>query len=225
MRLRLTRPEKSRIVILDRAPAFVDIDQWKMEISYGTYNDDCLVNLMGRGDNLAFAALYERYSSQLLNYAISIIGNKEAAADILQEIFVSLWHRREAISFTHSLKAWLYQAVRFQAVKFIHQSARKRDFLAALCDLMDNRERCAPDQLMEDQELDYAIKSTINTMPARMREVFVLSREAQLTHREISHKLNIAESTVKKIVQNALRFIREKSFIDYLLLFIFFHFF
>lgn len=184
-------------------------------ISYSAYEDDQLLACMRQNDDRAFTALYQRYGAVLMNYALTITGNTADAADILQEIFVSLWNRRADIAFTHSLKAWLYQAVRFQAARYIHQSTRKTDFLQELTSLIQQADLQSPERQMERRELDYAIKSTINTMPARMREVFVLSREAQLSHREISHKLNIAESTVKKMVQNALRFIREKSVIDY----------
>lgn len=196
-----------------------------MAISYISYEDDQLVACMREGDHLAFAALYQRYGAVLLNYAVTITENKEEAADILQEIFVSLWNRRAEVVFSHSLKAWLYQAVRFQAARYINRSVRKRDFLEEITVIAQSSDLHSPERVMVRRELDDALKSTINNMPARMREVFILSREAQLSHREISHKLNIAESTVKKTVQNALRFIRERSAIDYLLLFIFINFF
>lgn len=196
-----------------------------MAISYISYEDDQLVACMREGNHLAFAALYQRYGAVLLNYAVTITENKEEAADILQEIFVSLWNRRAEVVFSHSLKAWLYQAVRFQAARYISRSVRKRDFLEEITVVAQSSDLHSPEHVMVRRELDDALKSTINNMPARMREVFILSREAQLSHREISHKLNIAESTVKKTVQNALRFIRERSAIDYLLLFIFINFF
>lgn len=115
-----------------------------MEISYGTYNDDCLVNLMGRGDNLAFAALYERHSSRLLNYAISITGDKRDAAIMLQEIFMSLWNGRREIVLTHGLKEWLFQAVRLHAVRYINHSERKKAFLAALGELVNTSDLAGP---------------------------------------------------------------------------------
>lgn len=187
----------------------------KALIAYHIYEDDQLIDLMRQGDSKALETLYLRYSRPLLTYALTITNNNADAADILQEIFVSLWNRRAEIQFTHSLKAWFYQAVRFQAVKFIRQCIRKNEFLQDLAAFSEVKDLCSPELQLEGVQLEYAIKSTINTMPTRMREVFVLSRMAQLSHREISQKLNIAESTVKKIVQNALRFIREHSVIDY----------
>lgn len=196
-----------------------------MVVSYHVYDDDELMEQVRLGDVQAFTCLYDRYGSCLLHYAVSLMHSKEDAADILQEIFVSLWNRREELQFNHSLKAWLYQAVRFQVAKYIHQSTRKRDFLEQMITVAQQTDLQSPQRMLEGRELDYALKRTINTMPARMREVFVLSREAQLSHREIGHKLNIAESTVKKLVQNALRFIREQRVVDYLLLLIIFNFF
>lgn len=196
-----------------------------MNDAYIKYQDEQLVQLMHEGDLDAFSMIFHRYNEPLLNFSLKIIQNKEDAADIIQEIFVSLWNRRSDIVFSHSLQAWLYQAVRFQAARYIHQSKRKRAFLAELVALMPQVEARSPDATLVQEQLDAALRATIETMPARMKEVFVLSREYQLSHREISRKLKIAESTVKKTVQNALRFIREKSITDFIFLIIFLIFF
>lgn len=189
-----------------------------MYSSYQNYTDDELLQMMKQQDSKAFEAIYLRYEMPLLRYAIRMTGNKEEAADILQEIFVSLWNRREVIHFDYSLKAWLYQAVRFQSAKFIKRHQRKDELLQELVDLSSAVDVNNPLANLEQQELAATLQATINNMPVKMKEVFVLSREEQLSHREISHKLNIAESTVKKQVQKALRFIREKSLVDYILL-------
>lgn len=184
--------------------------------AYNKYTDDELLQMMKDNDSQSFAMIYRRYEEPLLSYAISVTNDREDAADILQEIFVSLWNRRTELQFNHSLKAWLYQAVRFQAVKCFHQNARKHDFLKEILNLIQGTDRHSPDAHLEQNELVATLKDTIEHMPARMKEVFVLSREEELSHREIGVKLNIAESTVKKQIQNALRYIREKSLIDLL---------
>lgn len=190
-----------------------------MNFKYRKYDDGALFELMRQGDLDAFSALFERYNSQLLDYGFRLTHSKEDAADMLQEIFVSLWHRRIEITFSHSVKAWLYQAVRFQAAKYIHQCVRKRALLEELVSLLPETESVLPDSTLQHKQLDNAIREVIDHMPARMKEVFVLSREQQLSHREIGNRLNIAESTVKKTVQNAIRFIREKSIIEMILIF------
>ena len=185
-----------------------------MDFNYIKYDDESLFELMRQGDLDAFSVLFERYNNQLLDYGFRLTHSKEDVADMLQEIFVSLWNRRREITFSHSVKAWLYQAVRFQAAKYIHQRVRKRALLEELVKLIPATEAVLPDSTLQHKQLDNAIREVIDHMPARMKEVFVLSREQQLSHREIGNRLNIAESTVKKTVQNALRFIREKSIIE-----------
>lgn len=189
-----------------------------MDFKYRKYEDGQLFELMRQGDLDAFTVLFDRYNEPLMDYGFGLTHSKEDAADILQEIFVSLWTRRTKLAFTHSIKAWLYQAVRFQAAKYIHRSVRKRELLEELISLLPEKESILPDSTLQHKQLDVAIKEVIDHMPARMKEVFVLSREQQLSHREIGNRLNIAESTVKKTVQNALRFIREKSILDFVVL-------
>lgn len=188
-----------------------------MYFTYLDHTDDELLQLMRLHDSKSFEVIYMRYMEPLLNYTIRVTRNKEDAADILQEIFVSLWNRREEIEFTHSLKAWLYQSVRFQAAKYIHQHRRKHNLLQELVDLTSVTDTNSPHSFMEERELSATLRKTIDNMPIKMKEVFVLSREHHLSHREISHKLNIAESTVKKQVQNALRFIREKNPVEFII--------
>lgn len=189
-----------------------------MHFSYHQYTDDELLQLMKRHDSKAFEAIYFRYEMPLLKYALQVMGNKEDAADIIQEIFVSLWNRREVIHFDHSLKAWLYQAVRFQRAKVIRRHERKDALIQELVDLSNDAEWNNPHVRLEQRELVANLQKTISHMPVKMKEVFVLSRGEQLSHREISHRMNIAESTVKKQVQKALRFIREKSLVDFIFL-------
>lgn len=182
--------------------------------SPNNYTDAELLQMMKLNDRDCFAAIYERYEGPLLKYAIRVTQNKEDAADILQEIFVSLWNRRAQIEFNHSLKAWLYQAVRFQAAKYICQNGKKNAFLNEMAQLIHATNSYSPDIFLEERELAATIRDAINSMPVKMKRVFVLSREEDLSHREIGLKLNIAESTVKKQVQKALRLIREISVID-----------
>ncbi|GAB3349007.1 RNA polymerase sigma-70 factor [Arachidicoccus ginsenosidivorans] len=191
-----------------------------MDFTYSKYDDEKLSKMMCQGDLDAFAALFNRYHEPLFDFAFKLIQDKEEAADIIQDIFMSLWNRRFELEFSHSIKAWLYQAVRFRAAKYIHHLQRKREILGELIQYLPQIEHNSPATSLEHHQLDNSIKNAIEGMPARMKEVFVLSREQQLSHREIGLKLNIAESTVKKTVQNALRFIREKSIIDLVLVLI-----
>lgn len=192
-----------------------------MDFIYRKYDDEQLSVRMRQGELDAFNALFYRYHEPLFDFAFKLTQDKEEAADIIQEIFMSLWKRRLEVEFNYSVKAWLYQAVRFRAAKYIHHCQRKRQILEDLVKLLPQTEPSSPTSLLEYRQLDTGIKTVIDEMPARMKEVFILSRENRLSHREIGLKLNITESTVKKTVQNALRFIREKSIIDLMLLFIF----
>ena len=192
-----------------------------MSLSYNKHEDPFLIELMRQGDIDAFNVLFNRYNHVLLDYAIRLVRDKTEAADILQDIFISLWNRREVISFSHSFKAWLYQAVRFRAARYIQQCKRKDAVLAELVFLLPRIEQNRGISAFDHEKLQHAIHDAIEEMPPRMKEIFILSREAQLSHREIGLKLNIAETTVKKTVQNALRFLRKNSIIEFIVVTIF----
>lgn len=181
------------------------------------YEDAELIERLQRDDEQSFVALYSRYEEKLANYVVQITRNKEDAADIVQEIFVSLWNRRKELEITYSVNAWLYQAARFQAAKYIRRHINKRIFQARMIMSLEVDDFDTPHALLENTELIHRLGEIVGAMPEKMKEVYLLSREERLSHRDISRKLGIAESTVKKQVQKALRFIKSRNLVDFMI--------
>jgi RNA polymerase sigma-70 factor (family 1) len=177
---------------------------------YTTYSETDLINCLKCNDETAFREIYRRYGNMLRTYSFNITGNVEDASDILQEVLVDLWKRRNLLDDNLLLKSYLYKAVRNQSLKMIHKCKKKFEFLQSfeqyVLQAIAHRQ---PFQL-EYQELSEKIHAAILSMPEKMRAVFVLSREQQLSHKEIAKALNITESTAKKHVQNALKFIKKQ---------------
>lgn len=176
---------------------------------YSTYPDSALVSLMKLGDYDAFTEMYTRYDATLYRHAYKILGDVDACNDLLQELFLAMWERREALQISGSLSAYLHRAVRNRVLDVISREQVADKYIGSLRDFA-NQGVWTVDEAMREKELLAIIEAEKAKLPPRMREIYELNREDHLSYREIGEKLSISEKTVKKQVHNALRVIRLK---------------
>ncbi|GGC48382.1 DNA-directed RNA polymerase sigma-70 factor [Parapedobacter defluvii] len=176
---------------------------------YSTCTDAELTDLLRKGDGAAFAEIYQRYSPVLYRHAYNKLRDKEEVRDLIQELFINLWDRRQDIVLASSLSSYLYGAVRNRVINvFAHQKVEER-YLASLVDFVE-ADQVTADQWVRERELRAQIERAVASLPRKMREVFELSRIEHLNHKEIAERLDISDQTVNKQVKNALRILRSK---------------
>ena len=169
--------------------------------------DHEMLTLLRAGESQAFSEIYERYWESLSLYTLKVIQSKEDALDIVQEVFVSVWKRRAELNIEVSLSAYLFKCVRNLSVKYIEKNITKRNFLSSLSLSLKESELTSIDAL-ELKELEIKIDNAVAKLPPKMREIYLLSRQENLSYRQIAEQLEIAETTVKKQVSNALKILR-----------------
>lgn len=177
--------------------------------NYQGYTDSALLALIADGDELAFGEVYRRYKGVLFLHARRILGNDEEGKDVLQELFTTLWIRRNSIDLKTNLSAYLYTSVRNRVFDIIAHRKVEERYIASLATFIEKGEYFTDQQLLE-QELKEVIEKEIALLPPKMREVFELSRKQELSYKEIADQLHISDKTVKKQVNNALHILRKK---------------
>jgi len=130
------------------------------------YTDQQLLRLVADGDEEAFTLLYRRYWEVLFVRAVKVIGSREDAADIVQEVFLSIWHRRAELVITGSLGAYLQTSVRYQAIHYIEKNITRRNYLEQLTELA-NRSDLSPEALLQAKEVQQVVHDTVRDMPPR----------------------------------------------------------
>lgn len=163
---------------------------------------------MVAGDKEAFTAIYERYWEPLFVTAAKVLRSRDDAADIVQDVFLSLWNRRGELTIEGSPEAYLQTSVRYKAIHYIEKNITRRDYLAMLTETPTTDLAASAEMQLQLKQVQQAIQQAIEQMPPKMREVYQLSRQDQLTHKEIAARLGISDETVKKHIQHALQFIR-----------------
>jgi RNA polymerase sigma-70 factor (family 1) len=174
---------------------------------YDSLSDLELVVLIAKGDENAYAEIYKRYHILLYLYAYRKLNDKESAKDVVQEIFLNLWNKREKYSFNTSISGYLYRSVRNKAFDIFAHKRIEDDYISSLQDFLDS-DHTVTDHLIREKEISTLVDKEIAMLPDKMREVFILSRKQYMSHKEIAEHLNISESTVNKQIKRALKILR-----------------
>ena len=176
---------------------------------YSKYADHILFVLLKEDDRLAFTEIFERYSGLLVNHAYKILGNQDEANDIVQDVFLSIWNKRDELIITTSLSSYLYKATKNRVLNHIaHQEVVSR-YSNSISSFIDNVYVLADTNLRE-KELEAIIAREIALLPEKMREVFLLRKVEELSYEEIADKLNITDKTAKQQVYNSIKILRQK---------------
>ncbi|WP_316791830.1 RNA polymerase sigma-70 factor [Pedobacter frigoris] len=189
---------------------------------YNTFSDWELTSLLKVGDRMAYTEIYKRYTGVLYRHAFSKLHDREEAKDAVQELFAVLWSKRADIFISTTLSGYLYSAIRNRVLNAISHKKVASDYVVSLQEFA-GKEESITDHLVRERELANLIEKEISNLPDKMREVFELSRKANLSHREIAQKLDLSEKTVKNQVNNALKILRVKLGSLFFLIFLFYN--
>lgn len=183
---------------------------------YQQFTDEELADLLKNGDHGAFTVIFDRFYGLLFVHACKTIADEEEAKDIVQELFETLWTRRETIAFEHSLSAYLYAAIRNKIINRIAHLQVEDKYISSLRDFID-RDNYLADYRLREKEMKRIVEQEISSLPTKMKEIFELSRRDYLSYKQIAVKLQISEHTVRTHVKKALRILKPKlSLITYL---------
>ncbi|WP_316821204.1 RNA polymerase sigma-70 factor [Pedobacter gandavensis] len=178
-------------------------------ISYTTLADSDLVACLKDSDKAAFTEIYNRYKGLLYIHAYHKLRNQAEADDVVHELFAALWTKRTELVLKTHLSGYLYQSVRNRIIDLISHKKVASEYMVSLQHFIDHSE-AQTDHLVRENELSAMIEKEISALPPKMKEVFEMSRKANLSHKEIASALELSETTVKKHVNNALKILRGK---------------
>ena len=156
------------------------------------------------GHEWALKEIFLKYNTKLYRMAVGVLGREDVSKDIVQEIFIDLWNRRHH-SEIRSLHGYLYKAVKFQVLKQLRDVKLHHRHL----ELAENLQFANQTQdALDFQDLERTFLKAVDQLPPKRKQVFVLSRLENLSHKEISSRLKISTKTVEVQLTKALSFIR-----------------
>lgn len=178
------------------------------------------------GDEDAFCELYATYKNRLIYFAMRFLKSREYAEDVFQDVFAVVWQSRRFINPDASFSSYLYTIMRNRILNQLRNAANEEKLKESiLSQALDYTEDTKREVMLND--LKSLISHALQQLTPRQREIFEMSREAQLSHKEIADKLGISVNTVQEHISTSLKLIRTylikysgSEYVDLLLLLI-----
>ena len=162
----------------------------------GTSLQAILIKVAER-DQSAFRQLYHCYHKRLLHFAWALVKTKEAAEEIVEDVFIKLWNQHSEVTHINNLKIYLYTATKNTALN--HLSKKARENLTEPFDNIDialTTTAISPEQIMITAEIFKNIQNAVESLPPRCKMIFKLIREDGLRYKEVAEILNISVNTI-----------------------------
>lgn len=170
-------------------------------------NETQLLSRLQLGDAKAYSLLYEQYWERLYIQAFKRVQDEDAAKDLVQNVFINMWQRRETLKIDTELSYYLHSAIKFQVFSYF-RSAKVKEMV--MIETISRFEACVSiDELEGYFELERLIAQEVSLLPEKMKEAYLL-KAARHSTSEIAEKLNLKEQTVSNHLSEALRRIRAK---------------
>jgi RNA polymerase sigma-70 factor (ECF subfamily) len=174
---------------------------------YSTYTDERLSQLLRSSDRAAFTEIYDRYWDKLYSVAANKLKDAWLAEELVQDIFLDLWRRREQLDLSDKVAAYLAVAMKYKVIN----AQVKRSRLQLYQDYA-NRQGWLADYSTENQlsfdELKDRLAKLVAKLPKKCRLIYKLSREAGYSQKEIARELDISEKTVESHLSRAIKSLR-----------------
>lgn len=150
--------------------------------------------------------LFKKYQPMLVAYANSYLRSVEDAKGVVQDVFIGVWRNIENVD-KNKIKAYLFTATRNRCISFI----KRQRLPTSDVELQDVEHHLKYDgeQDMDVAELQAVIFDEVNRLPPKCKNIFLLSRQEQLSYKEIAAQLNISTKTIENQINIALKRIRK----------------
>lgn len=167
--------------------------------------DRQLIEQIRQGDQKAFRLLFEKYYSGLLGYGSHLLGDRESARELIQDLYLTLWENRQSIRI-ESVKSYLYTSLYHKALNLIrHRRVAERMSKEIGADQVQTTDASYPAPFLQQ-----ALIRAIESLPPRARDCFTLTQLDELSIRETAGRLGLSEKTVENHLARSRKILRKK---------------
>ena len=169
--------------------------------------EEIIIKKVKNGDTLAYEELFNRYYQKLKHFTHQFTKSEFIAEEIVQEVFINLWVKRDKIDLNLSFNGYIYRITRNLLINHLKKMARDEKALEEFWRNMDKEKDDVSEQIL-DKEYSRHLEEAINKLPRQKQLIFRLSREEGKSHYQIAEELGISKNTVKNHMVVAMKTIK-----------------
>lgn len=170
--------------------------------------DENILSQIIEGDNKGMELLFKKYYTFLVRFSLQMVTKEDAAEDIVQEVFIKLWDKRDTLEGVNNIKAYLFQATKNSSLNWIKSKKNQNESIDSV-NFTHSSSNNIEEQL-EFEEAQNKINRALALLPEKCKEVFLLSRNEEKSYKEIAELLNISIKTVENHMGKALKVLRSE---------------
>jgi len=163
---------------------------------------------VAHGDEAAFSEVFYHYTGRMHAFIKKMVRTDEAAEEIVQDVFMSLWEHREKLLEIDNYAGYIFTIATNKTYNYLKSKAREENKVDELFKLRKDftNNTLESIDLHETQQL---IDQWIEQLTPQKKLIYKLTRESGLSHDEIAQQLNISKNTAKNHLVETLRYFRE----------------
>jgi len=168
-----------------------------------------LINRLKRGEEAAYELLFEEYYQILTVFANKYVHDIETSKEIVQDLFVHLYEKRNQLDINSSLKSYLFRSTHNRSINYIN-AQKIRNKYAEHVQLQSNKHENSLENEVNKTELEHALYKAIDGLPPKCQIIFKMNRFEGLSNSEIAEKLSLSKRTIETQISKALKILRVK---------------
>nr|WP_295924934.1 RNA polymerase sigma-70 factor [uncultured Dyadobacter sp.] len=171
-------------------------------------NDREILCELASGSESVFVQIFDEYSPKIYRLALKFLNSREAAEEVVQDVFMDVWLRREKMAEVLNFSAYLHG----MAKKQIYDAYRHKSAFIEMVHEFSYREQAEnpTERMLHEGEHEQLLQQAVSELPDHQRKIFELAREEGLSHEAIAQRMNLSRLAVKAHMKRILRFIRTR---------------
>ena len=161
------------------------------------------------GEAAAFDTIYDMHSQKLYRFALGLLKDHDNACEIVQEVFVTLWEKRNQVDITFDFENYIFTIAHNAIRKFFRKKSMENKFRDILLNTSTETIENADTSIIYNELFELANR-TIEKLPPKRKTVYKLSRLEGLTIKEIANRLDISTRTAENQLARALKYLKEE---------------
>jgi RNA polymerase sigma-70 factor, ECF subfamily len=183
--------------------------------------DKQLLQKIACSDQQSFQVLFDTWWEPLFQYAFKVLQNRQDAEEVVQDFFIHFWNKRNGLPEVQSLSAYLFTALKN---RILNHLAKKKYTLTSIDVLHNDQSEFSAAQKLEQKETESTLRSLVNALPSKMKQVYEMHQFSGLSVTEIASATGNSEQTVRNQLSTAVKKLSVAWKAEWLTLLIFYFF-